>query len=245
MMERTRKDPYKIVSIIYNHIMKTIGYHEWGKYITSLKEFYAPEAKTFLEIAAGSGKLSNYLGKVFPQIILSDISLSMISQSDKSFNRVCADMKLLPFKTKFDFIYSSFDSINYLMNETNLYDYFSEINNILSENGIFTFDAALENNSIKNARRLNRKGKFKNILFAQNSVYDADKKIHFNKFKLKLENGEIFEEVHSQKIFDFNIYFEISKRAGLSVIACYDAFTFEDANKDSERIQFIMKRNNA
>jgi ubiquinone/menaquinone biosynthesis C-methylase UbiE len=237
-----KNDPYKIVSEIYNHIMKTIGYHEWGKYISSIKEFYAPEAKLILEIAAGTGKLAEYLNAVFPSITLLDISQSMISLADKSFKRVCADMKLLPFKNKYDFIYSTFDSINYLKNKEDLLNYFNEVAFTLTDNGIFTFDASLENNSIKNVTRLSRKGKYKGKLFVQKSTYDFENKIHYNKFKVKFESGEIFEEIHSQKIYDFEIYFELAEKAGLKVLACFDAFTYEDANKDSERIQFIMKR---
>lgn len=240
-----QRDPYKLVARIYDHLMRTISYHEWGKYIADLKEFYFSEAESFLEIAAGSGKLAFYLSKIFPNLILLDISQSMLSCINNDQKRVCADMTHIPLKGKFDFIYSTFDSINYLMDEKSLTSYFNEVNRILSDNGIFTFDASLENNSLKNVARLNRKGKFRNILYMQKSKYNFTDKIHSNKFKVKLENGEIFEEVHSQKIYDFELYFELAENAGLYVVDCFDAFTFEDANGESERIQFIMKRRNA
>ena len=222
--------------------MKTISYHDWGKYISDLKEFYASDAKSFLEIAAGSGKLALYLSRIFPNLILLDISKSMLSLIDKDLKRVCADMTFLPFKEKFDFIYSTFDSINYLKNEKALQQYFNEISKILSSDGVFTFDATLENNSLKNVKRLNRKGKFHNILYAQKSFYNSENKTHVNEFKVKLENGQIFEEVHSQKIYNFELYFELADNAGLYVVACFDSFTFEDASSESERIQFVMKK---
>ncbi len=237
-----QNDPYKIVAKIYDHLMKTIGYHEWGRYIADLKEFYSKDAKLFLEIAAGSGKLAFYLQKLFPNLILLDISPSMLSLIDTDYKRVCADMTQLPFKEKFDFIYSTFDSINYLMNEELLQKYFEEVNLVLSNNGVFTFDASLINNSIKNEKHLNRKGKFQNILYIQHSKYNHDTKIHSNKFSVKFESGEIFEEVHLQKIYNFELYFELADNAGLKVVDCFEAFTFEDANRDSERIQFVMKK---
>lgn len=238
-------DPYRVVAEIYDHLMKTISYNMWGQYLSSIKDNYAPESKSFLEIAAGTGKLSNYLDDVFSNLVLLDISYSMISLANKGLNRICSDMKLLPFKSKFDFIYSTFDSINYLENEEHLLAYFNEVKSVLSENGVFTFDASLENNSIKNVKRLNRKGKYKGKLFIQESTYDHKNNIHYNKFKVKLENGEIFEEVHSQKIFKFEKYFEMAENAGLKILACFEAFTFEDACDENERIQFIMKRINA
>ncbi|MBU0475205.1 MAG: class I SAM-dependent methyltransferase [Bacteroidetes bacterium] len=222
--------------------MKTLSYSEWAKYISELKEYYLPDSKTFLEIAAGNGKLAFYLTRVFSDIVLLDISQSMLSLIDRDLKRVCADMVALPLKGKFDFIYSTFDSINYLMNEDDLQKYFHEIYRILTPNGIFTFDATLENNSLKNLKRLNRKDKFQNILYIQKSFYDAEKRIHTNKFTVKLENDKIYEEVHLQKIYNFELYFELIEIAGLMVVDCFEAFTFDDANRDSERIQFILKR---
>ena len=237
-----KKDPYKLVAKIYDHLMKTISYHEWGRYIVDLKEFYNVDAKSFLEIAAGSGKLAFYLERIFPNLVLLDISQSMLANIDREKNRICADMTMLPFKNNFDFIYSTFDSINYIMDEKALQQYFAEVNSILSSNGVFTFDASLENNSIKNVNSLNRTGKFQNIIYTQNSEYNYDTKIHLNKFKVKLENGKIFEEVHLQKIYNFELYFEFADNAGLKVVDCFEAFTFDDASSESERIQFVMKK---
>lgn len=240
-----KNDPYKVVSRIYDHLMRTITYNDWAKYILDLQAFYAPNAVKNLEIAAGSGKLAFYLSKIFSNLVLVDLSKSMLSLIDKNQKSVCADMTSLPFNSKFDFIYSTFDSINYLTSRERLQKYFNEISQILSDDGIFTFDASLENNSIKNVKRLNRKGKFRNLLYKQISNYNFDKKIHTNRFIVKLENGEIIDEVHTQKIYDFELYFELAENSGLYVMDCFDSFTFEDANSESERIQFIMKKNNA
>ncbi len=240
-----KNDPYKVVSLIYDHLMRSITYHDWARYISDLQSFYIAKAETYLEIAAGSGKLAFYLAKIFPNLVLLDLSKSMVALLDENSKRVCADMTMLPFKSKFDFIYSTFDSINYLTSKEELQKYFNEISKIMSDDGVFTFDASLENNSIKNVKRLNRKGKTDRLLYKQISKYDIDKKVHKNRFKVKLENGEIIEEVHTQKIYDFELYFEIAENSGLYVVDCFDSFTFEDANSESERIQFIMKKNHA
>jgi len=242
---KMKNDPYKVVSLIYDHLMRSITYHDWAMYISDLQAFYFAKAETYLEIAAGSGKLAFYLSKIFPNLVLLDLSQSMVALLDENSKRVCADMTMLPFKSKFDFIYSTFDSINYLTSKEELQKYFNEISKIMSDDGVFTFDASLENNSIKNVKRLNRKGKTDRLLYKQISKYDIDKKVHKNRFKVKLENGEIIEEVHTQKIYDFELYFEIAENSGLYVVDCFDSFTFEDANSESERIQFIMKKNHA
>lgn len=235
-------DPYKAVSTIYNHIMHKLSYHEWAKYVSEIKTFYKNDSGRFLEIACGTGNLNYYLEKIFNDIVMLDISKSMLDKVKSTNKRVCADMTRLPFKSDFDFIYSTFDSINYITDEEEIQKYFGEVRNILSNDGIFTFDASLEKNSLKNAKRLNRNGQFMGIKYQQSSFYEEDVKLHRNRFSMKLENGEIIEEVHTQKIYDFEFYFDASETAGLKVVDCYEAFTFEDANYDSERIQFIMKK---
>lgn len=235
-------DPYKAVSTIYNHIMHKLSYHEWAKYVSEIKTYYKNDSEKFLEIACGTGNLNHYLKMIFYDIVMLDISKSMLDKVESTNKRVCADMTRLPFKSNFDFIYSTFDSINYLTEKMEIQRYFGEVKNILSDDGIFTFDASLEKNSLKNAKRLNRNGQFLGINYQQCSLYDEDAKLHRNRFSLKLENGEKIEEVHTQKIYDFEFYFDASETAGLKVVDCYEAFTFEDANYDSERIQFIMKK---
>ena len=151
-------------------------------------------------------------------------------------------MAELPFKNKFSFIYSTFDSINYLDNEESINKFFKNIFHILNDEACFTFDVSLEKNSIKHEKRLNRKGKVDGLKFIQNSKYDRTTKIHQNKFKIKLEDGSIVEEIHRQKIYDFEYYFNIIEQHNLYVVHCFNSFTDDDTNSESERAQFVVKK---
>ena len=235
-------DPYYAVSKIYRHLMRSINYLDWSSYIRDLKSHYYEEGRTTLELACGDGVIASHLKDHFEDLVILDISKSMLKLTDKEIKKVCADIISIPFRSKFSFIYSTFDSLNYLINSKDLYKLFTEIKFILEDNGLFTFDVSLEKNSIKNIKSLNRKGKFNGVKFIQSSKYNADENIHTNHFKLKLDNGEIFEEVHIQKIYPFEYYFELIEDAGLYVADCFDAFTFEDANHKCERVQFVIKK---
>ena len=67
-------------------------------------------------------------------------------------------MKEIPFKSKFDLIFSSFDSINYLLSKQKVLQHFKQVKNILSDDGIFSFDTALESNSYKHQKTALNKG---------------------------------------------------------------------------------------
>ena len=112
---------------------------------------------------------------------------------------------------------------------------------ILSKDGIFTFDVSLENNSLYNLEHLNRKGNISGFEYVQTSKYSESERIHTNEFEISV-GDEIFKEVHKQKIYSFETYFDVIEKSPLFVSECFNAFTFEDASADSLRAQFILKK---
>ncbi|MDR3628113.1 MAG: methyltransferase domain-containing protein, partial [Ignavibacteriaceae bacterium] len=198
---------------------------------------------TVLELGAGNCSFAKHFSIYFPKLLVTDISQNMLLSNESGlFPRVCCNMTALPFKNKFDIIYSTFDSVNYLTSRKKLLDMFKQVSGLLTDKGVFTFDASLEKNSLLHAKEPERKGSYNGIKFKQKSEYDTVTKIHKNTFMIKLETGEIFSEMHKQKIFPFETYFELLEQAGLLVKHCYTAFTYKDGSGESERVQFITKR---
>ena len=222
--------------------MRQINYRDWADYIFDIQDGYHLNPAKVLELGAGECDIANILFNKFDLYITSDLSQDMLAQDDnKLMEKVCCDMTALPFKIKFDYIFSTFDSVNYLMDEQKLSNLFNEVSHVISDIGIFTFDVSLENNSYKNVKRLNRKGKYNGIKYIQKSRYDSGNRIHINEFKIFLNDAEVIE-VHKQKIYPMEKYFELVEDCGLYVVDCFESFSFEDANYKSERVQFIVKK---
>jgi SAM-dependent methyltransferase len=234
---------YEKLPLIYNYLMRKVNYSLWAKYIYTLVNEDITRNSTALELGAGNCSLTNHLCSFFPKLFATDISKNMLLSDESALvSKVCCDMAMLPFKTKFDLIYCTFDSVNYLTSRQKLLDMFKQVSNLLADKGIFTFDASLEKNSLLYAKEPERWGTYKGIKFKQKSEYDIKTKIHKNSFLIKLRTGEIFSEVHNQKIFSFETYFELLERAGLSVRECYEAFSYKEGSPESERVQFITKK---
>ena len=234
--------PYSQFSQIYSHLMKSVDYSFWANYIKEIHSTLGKKSDIALELASGNCKLSKHLTKEFKSLYLSDISLEMLKLNRSKNNSVCCDMQNLPFKTNFNFIFSAFDSINYLNNEVILQNFFNNIKYHLHKSGYFLFDVSLKHNSIKHLKNLNRSGKYKGIKYKQISEFDDVKSLHINTVEILLANGNNYKEVHIQKIYDFYYYFEILELAGLFVSECFDAFSFNNGSPNSERVQFIVKR---
>lgn len=234
---------YERLPLIYSYIMRKVNYSVWAKYIYTLVNGVGTRNSTVLELGAGNCSLANHLLSYFPKLLATDISKNMLLSDDNVLlSRVCCDMSMLPFKTKFNIIYCTFDSVNYLTSRKKLLNMFKEVSNVLADDGIFTFDVSMEKNSLLYAKEPERTGTYKGIKFKQKSEYDVTTRIHKNTFLIKLKTGEIFSEIHHQKIFPFETYFELLENAGLCVRNCYDAFSYKEGCSESERVQFITKK---
>jgi SAM-dependent methyltransferase len=234
---------YSQLAPLYSHLMRTIDYSVWADYIYSISKTVNKKNLSVLEIAGGNGIIAGKLKRKFKYYCVCDLSKQMLNLVDeKNIDRICCNMVALPFKNKFDFIFSTFDSVNYLTSKPKLQLLFNDISGCLKPNGLFTFDVSLERNSKTYQKYLNRKGSINGIKFIQKSFYDESKRIHYNYFKITLANGKKVEEIHKQKIYRFEDYFKIIDGSGFYVVSCKKAFTDKDASAETERAQFILKK---
>ncbi len=232
---------YQVVASIYNHLMRSIDYEEWSEYLYDILLERDCRLTTALEFGAGTCKISEHLSKKFDLYIASDLSYEMLSECEpqNDFLKVCIDMKKNSFIKKFEVLIAVFDTVNYILNENELKDFFVNVKSHMGSNSLFLFDASLEKNSLKNTKRLNRKGKVDGLAYTQKSFYDKENKIHYNNFEI-ISSNSVFIENHVQKIFPIEQYFKSLDDAGLIVLDCFDCFSFENVNHKSERAQFVV-----
>ena len=238
--------PYDKVSLIYNGLMKDVDFKFWTDYILDIASNYTTADSSFLELAAGTCGMANIIKNRYPNIIATDVSLPMMQIDDQNcIQKVCCSMIQLPFKNKFDFVYCTFDSVNYLLTQKELFYMFREIKSLLNEKGIFTFDASLENNSLGFKEMQVTDDKYNGYTFKRINSYSNKNKIHKNVFYIQNSSGIKFKEIHKQRIYSFETYFRLVDKAGLMVKECYDGFTFNDGSTESERVQFVIGKSTA
>lgn len=237
--------PYEQVSSIYDGLMKKLDYASWSKYILLIAKENVQDKAKFLELGAGNCKMAKILSEKYKNYYASDISLSMLRSSDKNnLKKICCDMISLPFKAKFDFVFSAFDSVNYILKQKSLQNLFNGINYLLEEDGLFTFDASLETNSLNFSISKSTEGRHNDYQYRMLSKYNKRSRIHSNHFYIRDEFGNEFKELHKEKIYKIDTFFKLAEKAGLYTEACYDCFTFKDVKQNSQRAQFVMRKIN-
>lgn len=237
--------PYEKVSSIYDFMMGKLDYVSWSNYINEIAEDYIRKDAVILELGSGSCKIADYFSGKYKNYFATDISISMLKLSNNnSYTKICCDMTRLPFKIKFDFIFSNFDCVNYILKHKHLLQMFNEVSYILKDDGVFTFDVSLERNSLSFVKSKSIEGSYNGYFFQRVSQYNKLSRIHSNRFYIKDKSGMEFRETHKEKIYKIDTYFKVADKAGFQVDACYDCFTFKDINPKSERAQFIMRKIN-
>lgn len=237
--------PYEKVAVIYDAMMKKLDYESWSNYILEIADEYIDHNATILELGAGSCKIAGYISSRYKNYYATDISLSMLKSSGKNeLEKICCEMTELPFKTKFDFIFSNFDGVNYILKQKHLVKLFNGVFSLLERDGVFTFDVSLESNSLNFVLSKSVEGRCNGYSFRRVSQYNKLSRIHSNHFYIRDESGIEFKEVHREKIYKIDTYFKLAEKAGLFVEACYDCFTFKNVNSKSERAQFILRKTN-
>ena len=85
-----------------------------------------------------------------------------------------------------------------------------------------------------------------NAAYIWENFYDEEEKIneyYMNFFIEDEETGtyERFEECHYEKAYSIDTIKNLIEESGMEFVAVYDAYTFEPAREDSERIFVIAK----
>jgi len=237
--------PYEKVSEIYKGLMRKLDYNSWSKYILLIAEGQIHSDSKILELGSGSCEMASLITSSYKNYVATDISFQMLSSCEKSdLKRICCDMTMLPFNSKFDFIFSAFDSVNYILKRKSLSNLFKEVSHLLCDTGIFTFDVSLEENSLNFIISKTTENCHNGLTYRMISKYNKRSRIHSNNFYIWNEAGEKYKEMHKEKIYEIDTYFELAERAGLYTVACYDCFDFEDVKAKSKRAQFVMRKAN-
>ncbi len=235
---------YSGVAYIYSDLMREVNYTLWAEYIREITRPYLKRKPKVLELSAGTCILAEKLKRYYKDLTATDISFEMLTQhsTKKNIRKVCCDMKALPFKTKFDLVFSTFDSLNYLTSEKSVIDCLKGIRKVLNDDGIFTFDASFEKNSYKHQKLHIKKGKLNDFSYNRQSIYMPASRIHKNIFYIRDKNDKLYIEVHRQKIYKFETWFKLIEKSGLAVIDCLEIFTVRKGKAGSYRVQFIVKK---
>ena len=234
---------------VYDDLMVDFDYKEWFKYIEDIFNKYNKNIDKVLEMACGTGNLSQYLAKSRYDLTCFDISDDMLSHAYEKLRKyknvdiMKQNMISFDINKSFDAVVSICDSINYIIKDKDLEETFQNVYDHLEEDGIFVFDI----NSHFKLKHIIGNNTFvednEEVFYVWENFYDDEEDIcefYLTFFFKKDEiNYERFDEEHIERAYKVSEILEILKEVGFKDVDIYDGFSFDPVKDDTERINFV------
>ncbi len=175
------------------------------------------KGKKILELACGSGEITNGLYKEGYDIVGSDISSSMLNRLNKKYPYIKTkeiDMVNFGSDIRYDGIICYCDSINYLSSINECRSMFESVYNALTDQGVFIFDMHTEDRLIEFKDEFLEEGYINDIPY-QWSINTEDDEIHHH-FAF-YTHDKLIQEYHVQKVYKLDCIISLLKSIGFSI----------------------------
>ena len=242
---------YGKFAYFYDNITENISYKERAEYFDMLIKKHGGKKNILLDLACGTGSLSEEMCRMGYDVIAVDGSEEMLNEAlDKKFESklpvqyLCQDMTELDMFGTIDVTICALDSLNHLPDENALKKTIERVALFCEPDGLFIFD-------------VNTPHKHKNILGNNTFVYDLEdvycvwqntldnyRVYMMLDFFEKQEDGRYirYEESFSEIAFEDDVIEKFLNDNGMTVVGKYDYDSTDPAKANSEKIVYVAKK---
>ena len=244
-------ESYKDMALIYDELINTdINYLVWKEKILSICKEFNINFEEYLDLACGTGNMTELLSPFFKSTWGVDLSEDMLIVAEEKLRSkrirpklICQDITLLNLNKKFDLITCCLDSTNYITKERDIQKFFIGVCSHLKTNGIFIFD-------------VNSYHKLKNIIGSNTFTYcendlayiwenypDGDNICMLITFFIK--EGDVyrrFDEEHIERAYTDTMLDKVLCSCGLNIIYKLDNYSSNHINSLTERITYVVMK---
>lgn len=136
-------DTFSTLAKHYDAMMSHVDYERWIAVSTLIADLCPDEDFLHIDIGCGTGHLVQGLREYGWRSIGADLSMAMLRSSSEKHGAlpmVQADMTRMPFRNGFHFATCVFDSVNFLLDPTDLTAAMRAARQTMTDQGIFYFD---------------------------------------------------------------------------------------------------------
>ncbi len=240
---------YGEFSYIYDKLSFDIDYEGYAKNIKDLAKKYEIGNENMLELACGSGMLTQYFFDDFERIDALDISTDMLNCFAEKYdidkvNLIYYDMVAFEQKNFYDLIVILLDSVNYVTNPADLEKLFRNSYDNLKDDSLLVFD-------------INSEMKMREIFGSECYVYEyedifytwdnylEDDLIDMNlNFFVENPDGTYkrIEEYQQERIYSIEYVKSLLEKIGFTDIRIFDEDTMGVVDEESLRVLFSARK---
>lgn len=244
---------YRSFSYFYDMLTGNISYKQRAEYFDMLVKKHGGKKNLLLDLACGTGSLSEELSRLGYDVIGVDGSEDMLNaaiekklESGLDIQYLCQDMTKLDMFGTIDVTVCALDSLNHLPNLVAVERTIQRVSLFCEPSGLFLFD-------------VNTPYKHRHVLGSNTFVYDLDEVYcvwqntyseQDNRVEMSLdfferqEDGSYkrYEDSFSEIAFDEKIIDGILTKNGFEIAAKYDYDTVLPPRPDSEKLVYAARK---
>ena len=240
---------YEDFSYIYDKLSFDLEYEKYANNILSLVEKNNIKKENMLELAAGSGMLTNFFFDEFKNIDALDISTDMLNVFANKYdvdnvNLIYYDMVEFENPNSYDLIVILLDSINYVTDPRDLERLFKNCYKNLKPNGLLVFDINSEYKMNEVFGSNCYVYEYEDIFYTwDNFMEDELVDMHLN-FFIEDEDGRYdrIYEYQQERAYGRDFVKRLVAKAGFSDIKMFDEDDMGKIKEDSLRILYQAVR---
>lgn len=233
---------YSSFACVYDTLTFNVEYEKRADYICQLLKRNGCENGILLDLACGTGSLSELIAKKGYDMILVDSSPEMLGFARERLPDalvLCQDMTELDLYGTVNAAVCSLDGINHLLKPVDVKKAFACVSLFTEKGGAFVFDV---NTPYKHEHILGNNTivceKDEVYLVWQNSYRRKSRTVDINLDIFTKENGVYIRnsESFSERAYDIEDICKWLGDAGFSVTGLYDDMTFDESHENSQRV---------
>jgi ubiquinone/menaquinone biosynthesis C-methylase UbiE len=253
LMTDSEQMQFKEIAEHYDMLMAGVPYRLWVDYIQEILRYLPYKPLSILDVACGTGTVSEILATRGYKVTGVDLSVDMVEvarrkakASGSGIEYYTQDASELSLGRKFDLAISLFDSLNYITDEAKLAQTIKRVGEHVVSSGYFIFDINTEYALAHGFFNQSNIGTGAYPKYIWNSAYDRTTRIC--KVNMVFEVQEMdgtrrqFTEVHEQKAYRLEELDGMLLDAGFETIARYHAYKFKQPGRRSDRVFFVARK---
>jgi cyclopropane fatty-acyl-phospholipid synthase-like methyltransferase len=211
-----------------------------------LKQTNLTKQNSVLDAACGAGRHSIYLASKGFNVFGFDLSKTLLSKAKEYAKQrsvkndfVCADLRNICFRKKFDLIINLFTSFGYFKNDEENFKFINTAYSLLNQNGFYVLDYFNKNYLLANLTAENEKLIDGRIIIERRKVVN-DRIIKKIQIKNGLEEQHFIESVRLYSKIEIDMEFKKIGFTPVSAFGNYDGTNYDEQN--SSRLILFFKK---
>ncbi len=245
---------YSVFARYYDELTANIDYRKRAEYFHAIiRKFKTTKENILLDLACGTGSISEEMAKLGYDVIGVDYSEEMLGMAiEKKFDSglpiqyLCQDMRSIDMFGTVDVTICALDSINHLSSIDDVRKVFQRVSLFAEPNGLFIFDV----NTLYKHREILADNTFTyetdNVYCVwENSLNRNTDEVKMNlEFFERLENGlySRSSDNFSEKAYSEETLENLLAETGFELIAKYGDDSFDSPAEDTQRIVYTARK---